>query len=267
MLERLLVRPGTAAGLAERDPADRLGLEGKKESAPRLETLLEELSSFQTRLWAEGSRALLLVLQGLDASGKDGTVRSLFSGVNPQGVRVVSFKAPGTNELAHDYLWRIHALCPARGEIGIFNRSHYEDIATVRVLRLAPEHIWRRRAAHVRAFEQLLVDEGTTVLKVFLHLSQEEQLERFQERLDDPDKRWKFRSGDLDTRARWDDYAAAYEEAITETSTDWAPWHVVPADRNWVRNVAVAELLVETLRRLDPQLPEPEEGLDDLVIE
>lgn len=138
MLERLLVRPGAAAGLAERDPADRLGLEGKKESAPRLEALLEELSSLQTRLWAEGSRALLLVLQGLDASGKDGTVRSVFSGVNPQGVRVVSFKAPAANELAHDYLWRIHALCPARGEIGIFNRSHYEDIATVRVLRLAP---------------------------------------------------------------------------------------------------------------------------------
>lgn len=267
MLEQIRVRPGAAAGLAERDPADRLGLEGKQESLPRLAALLEELSSLQERLWAEGSRALLLVLQGLDASGKDGAVRSVFTGVNPQGVRVVSFKAPAANELAHDYLWRVHESCPARGEIGIFNRSQYEDIVTVRVLGLVPEDVWRRRADHVRAFERLLVDEGTTVLKVFLHLSREEQRERLRERLDDPSKRWKFRSGDLETRARWDDYAAAYEEAITETSTEWAPWHVVPADRNWVRNLAVAELLVETLRRLDPQLPEPEPGLERIVLD
>ncbi|MBA3346994.1 MAG: polyphosphate kinase 2 family protein [Actinobacteria bacterium] len=267
MLTQTLVRPGDAADLTARDPADRLGLEGKKESLPRLESLREELSALQERLYAEGDRALLLVLQGLDASGKDGAVRSVFTGVNPQGVRVVSFKVPAPNEVAHDYLWRIHTSCPARGEIGIFNRSHYEDIVTVRVLGLAPEEVWRRRAEHVRAFERLLVDEGTTVVKVFLHLSRDEQRERLQERLDDPAKRWKFRAGDLATRARWDDYAVAYEEAITETSTEWAPWHVVPADRNWVRNLAIAELLVRALRKIDPQLPQPEEALDGIVLD
>jgi PPK2 family polyphosphate:nucleotide phosphotransferase len=210
---------------------------------------------------------VLLVLQGLDTSGKDGTIRHVFTGVNPQGTTVAAFKAPAGEELAHDYLWRVHAVCPRRGQIGVFNRSHYEDIVTVGVLGLAPEEVWKRRYDHVREFERMLVDEGTTVLKVFLNLSREEQRERFEERLADPEKRWKFRVEDLETRARWDELAEAYDEAITRTSTEWAPWYVVPADRKWVRNVAVARLLVHALEELDPQFPEPAEDLAGIRID
>ena len=267
MIEHLRVRPGEKAGLAERDPRDTLGLEGKDEAKERLEELTERLALLQNRLWAESRRSVLLVLQGLDASGKDGTIRAVFHGINPMGCRVVSFKAPEPSELAHDYLWRVHAVCPRRGEIGIFNRSHYEDVATVRVREIAPKSVWERRPAHINGFERLLADEGTTILKCYLHLSRDEQRERLQERVDDPEKRWKFRLGDLDDRRLWDRYLEAYDDVIGETSTDWAPWHVIPADRNWVRNVAVATLLVEALERLDPQLPAPEDGIVGLRVE
>ena len=210
---------------------------------------------------------MLLVLQGLDASGKDGTIRSVFTGINPQGFRVVSFKAPSSRERAHDYLWRIHNALLRRGQIGIFNRSHYEDIVTVRVRELAPRSVWRRRPGHVNEFERLLSEEGTTIVKVYLHLSKEEQRERLQERVDSPEKRWKFREDDLDNRRLWADYMEAFEDTITETSTEWAPWYVVPTDRNWVRNVAVASLLVETLRELDPQIPEPAKGIAGTIVE
>jgi PPK2 family polyphosphate:nucleotide phosphotransferase len=206
-------------------------------------------------LWAEGRRSLLLVLQGLDASGKDGTINHVLTGLNPQGCRVHSFKEPAGAELRHDYLWRIHAACPEHGEIGVFNRSHYEDVVTVRVRELAPEHVWKRRPAQIREFERTLTDEGTMLVKIFLNVSREEQGKRLQERLENPEKAWKFSREDLDDRARFDDYITAYDEVLTETSTDWAPWYVVPADRNWVRNLAVAELLVAALRDLDPQLP------------
>jgi PPK2 family polyphosphate:nucleotide phosphotransferase len=267
MIERLLVKPGKPAGLKGRDPRDTLDLAGKGESRKELDALHEKLERLQQRLYAESRRSVLLVLQGLDASGKDGVVRSVFRGINPQGCRVVSFRAPTSTELAHDYLWRVHAALPARGEIGIFNRSHYEDIVAVRMLELAPEEVWRRRAGHIREFERILVDEGTTIVKVFLNLSKEEQRVRLQERVDDPEKRWKFRRADLDVRARFDDYMAAYEEAITETSSEWAPWYVVPADRNWVKSTAVATLLVDALERMDPKLPEPEAGIEGLRIE
>ena len=191
----------------------------------------------------------------------------MFSGLSPQGCRVVSFKAPTTTELAHDFLWRVHAELPVRGEIAIFNRSHYEDVVTVRIRGLAPEDVWRRRPGHIREWERMLVDEGTALVKVFLNVSKEEQRKRLQERVDHPEKRWKFQRADLEVRARFDEYLAAYEEALAETSTDWAPWHVVPADRNWVKAYAVAKLLVEELERLDPQLPEPEPGIESLVIE
>ena len=256
MLPALLVDPGSAAGLERRDPRDTLGLPGKDDTKEQLAVLLEELSSLQERLYAEGKRSVLLILQGLDASGKDGTIRHVFTGVNPQGCRVTSFKAPSPVELAHDFLWRVHAECPARGMIGIFNRSHYEDVVTVGVLGLAPEEVWRRRPQQIVEFERLLVEEGTTVIKCFLHVSAEEQLERFAERLSDSTKRWKYNPGDEETNRRYGEFTAAYEEALTATSTEWAPWHVIPADRNWVRNFAVATVLVEALRRLDPQFPE-----------
>jgi PPK2 family polyphosphate:nucleotide phosphotransferase len=264
MVEQLIVRPGTAADLEGRDPRDTLGLPGKAEAKEQLAALLAELSTYQTRLWAEGHSSVLLILQGLDASGKDGAIRKVFTGVNPQGCRVVSFKAPTAPELAHDFLWRIHANCPARGEIGIFNRSHYEDVVTVGVMELAPEDVWRPRLSHIREFERTLSDEGTSILKCYLHISKDEQKARFEARLDNPEKRWKFDPHDLETRSRWERFMAAYEEALTDTSTEFAPWYVIPADRKWVRNVALAALLVETLRKLDPQLPEPK--LDGVTI-
>ncbi|MBA3428642.1 MAG: polyphosphate kinase 2 family protein [Actinobacteria bacterium] len=256
MLDALVVRPGSAAELERRDPRDKLGLPEKEDAAEMLAELLEELSALQERLYAEGTRSVLLVLQGLDASGKDGTIRRVFTGVNPQGCYVTSFKAPSPVELAHDFLWRVHAQCPARGLIGIFNRSHYEDVVTVGVLGLAPEAVWRRRPERIVEFERLLADEGTTVLKCFLHVSIEEQRERFAERLSDPSKRWKHNPKDEETSRRFGEFTTAYDEALTATSTEWAPWYVIPADRNWVRNLAVATVLVEALRRLDPQFPE-----------
>jgi PPK2 family polyphosphate:nucleotide phosphotransferase len=265
--KKLIVEPGTAAELARRDPADRLGLADKTEAARVVEELLAELARLHDRFWAEARRSVLLVLQGMDTSGKDGAIRHVLSGLNPQGMRVASFKAPTAIELAHDYLWRIHATLPERGEIGVFNRSHYEDIVTVRVRKLAPKPVWSRRYAHIREFERLLTDEGTAVVKVFLHISSEEQRKRLQARLDDPDKRWKFRLDDLEARKLWDDFMAAYDEALAKTSTKWAPWYVVPADHKWVRDVAVAQLLVQTLKHLDPRFPEPAEDLAGVVVQ
>jgi PPK2 family polyphosphate:nucleotide phosphotransferase len=266
MITSLRVEPGMPARIRDRDPRDKLAL-GKADAKKLLAELHERLAVFHQRLYAEGTRSLLLVLQGLDASGKDGVIRSVFTGLNPQGCRVVSFKAPTSKELAHDYLWRVHEELPARGELGIFNRSHYEDIVAVRMLGLAPEDVWRRRSSHICEWERMLTDEGTTIVKVFLNVSKEEQRKRLQERIDDPEKRWKFRLDDLQVRKRFDDYVAAYEEALTETSTEWAPWYVVPADRNWVKAVAVAELLTDALDRMDPKLPTAEPGVEGLQTE
>jgi PPK2 family polyphosphate:nucleotide phosphotransferase len=266
LIAQLRVETGRPARLAKRDPGDRLGFGDKQSSAGRLAELVAELALLHNRLWAEARRSLVLVLQGLDASGKDGTISHVFTGVNPQGCSVHSFKAPAGAELAHDYLWRIHAACPTRGEIGIFNRSHYEDVVAVRVNGLAPKSVWKRRPAHIREFERMLTDEGTTMVKVFLNVSRDEQRKRLQERLDNPEKAWKFHPEDLDSRTRWDDYMSAYDDVLTETSTDWAPWHVVPADHNWVRNLAVAELLVDALRAIDPQLPAADPALKSVRI-
>ena len=206
MLDALILRPGSAAGLEQRDPRDTLDLSKKQDAAEELDALLEELELLQERLYAEGTRSVLVVLQGLDASGKDGTIRHVFTGVNPQGCRVTSFKAPTPVELQHDFLWRVHAECPARGMIGIFNRSHYEDVVTVGVLGLAPEEVWRRRPGRIVEFERLLVEEGTTVVKCFLHISPEEQQERFAERLADPTKRWKYNPKDEETARRFGEF-------------------------------------------------------------
>jgi PPK2 family polyphosphate:nucleotide phosphotransferase len=267
VLVKLMVEPGSPAALGKRPTDDRAGLAGKAEAKKELAKLVEDLSLLHNRLYAEAKRSLLLVLQGLDASGKDGTIKSVLTGVNPQGCRIVSFKEPTATELAHDYLWRVHQACPQRGEIGIFNRSHYEDVVSARVRRLAPKRVWNRRPRHIREFERMLVDEGTVVVKVFLHVSREEQGQRLRERLANPEKVWKFRRGDLEDRARWDEFMRAYDDVIGETSTKWAPWYVVPADHNWVRNVVVARLLVDALRRIDPQLPAPEPGMAGLEID
>ena len=266
MLSKIRVAAGSKPGIAGRDARDDLGLGDKQGAEAHLARLKEKLEVLQQRLYSEGRHSVLLVLQGLDASGKDGVIRTVFEGLNPQGCRVASFKAPTSTELGHDYLWRVHAVLPARGEIGIFNRSHYEDVVAVRMLELAPEKVWKRRPGHIVAWEHMLADEGTTMVKVFLNVSKEEQRLRLQERIDDPEKRWKFRKSDLDVRARFDEYIAAYEDVIAETSTDHAPWYVVPADRNWVKATAVAELLVDALERIDPQLPEPEDGIEGLVV-
>jgi len=267
MLSTLRVDPGQPARLGERPTDDRFDLRRQSDAAPVLRDLNARLFDLQTRLWAEDRRSLLLVLQGMDAAGKDGTVRSVFSGLNPQGVRVVSFKVPAGQEVEHDYLWRVHAQCPRLGEIAIFNRSHYEDVVAVRVHGLMPKKQWKRRYRHIREFERVLSDEGTTVVKLFLHISNGEQRRRLRARLATPEKNWKFRAADLEDRKRWDEFQRAYDDAISETSTAWAPWFVVPADRKWVRNVVVSRLLVATLEAMDPRYPAPEPGLEGLQID
>jgi PPK2 family polyphosphate:nucleotide phosphotransferase len=267
LLDGLRVDPGDAAHLTKRDPAARLGLREKAEAQARSAELLDQLDDLHNRLWAEAKRSVVLVLQGMDASGKDGTIRRVLTGLNPQGCSVVNFKAPTEVERAHDYLWRIHTALPARGILGVMNRSHYEDVVAARVVGTVDDDDCKRRYRHIREFERMLADEGTKLVKVFLHLSKDEQRKRLQARIDDPTKNWKFRRSDLEVRKRWDEYQAWYESALTATSSEWAPWYVVPADHRWVRDVAVAQLLVETLERLDPQIPPPEPGLEGLVVE
>ena len=229
--------------------------------------MLARLADLQERLWAEAAHAVLVVVQGIDAAGKDGTIRVIAGAFNPQGTPVASFKAPTPLELAHDYLWRVHQRVPAKGEIGIFNRSHYEDVLIVRVHGLVPEKRWRRRYEHIRSFEKMLTDEGVTIVKLFLAIDRDEQRARFQERVDDPTKRWKFNPGDLAERARWDDYRAAFEEMLDETSTAYAPWYLVPANRNWLRNLAVGEILADTLDALKPAYPPAAPGVEGTRVE
>lgn len=268
MLADLLVTPGQAPDLVGRSTSDPDGVETDKDVG-KDELLLasrEEIEQLQQRLYADGSRAVLLVLQGTDTSGKDGTIRHVLGGVTPSGTKVAAFKAPSSSELAHDFLWRVHAVTPERGQIGVFNRSHYEDVMAARVRGVIDDERCRKRFRHINEFERMLVDEGTTVVKCFLHLSRAEQRARLQARLDDPEKRWKFRLGDLEDRARWDEFQVAYEEALHETSTEWAPWHVVPADRKWQRNLVVAQILAATLKAMDPQIPAALEETDGVTI-
>jgi PPK2 family polyphosphate:nucleotide phosphotransferase len=266
MLNEIRVEPGTKAGLAKRATDDRLGVE-KGHAAEILHELTDRLSVLHRRLYAEHARSVLLVLQGLDAAGKDGTIRRVFTGLNPQGCNVESFKAPTEAELAHDFLWRIHRVLPERGHIGIFNRSHYEDVVAARAIGAIDDHRRMQRYDHINAFERMLVDEGTSIVKVFLHIGKDEQRSRLQSRLDDPEKRWKFERSDLDTRALWDQYTQLYEHAITATSTKWAPWYVVPADHKWVSGVAAATILLHTLEKIDPRVPPPRGPFDGIVVE
>jgi PPK2 family polyphosphate:nucleotide phosphotransferase len=268
MADHLRVTPGDAPDLAGRPTRDPDGVETDKDEGNDvlLPACRDEIERLQQRLYAESSRAVLLVLQGTDTSGKDGTIRHVLGGVTPSGTKVAAFKAPSSSERAHDPLWRIHAVCPERGQIGVFNRSHYEDVMAARVRGFVDEATCRRRHRHINEFERMLVDEGTTVVKCFLHLSRDEQGKRLQARLDDPEKRWKFRLGDLEDRERWDEFQVVYEEALRETSTPWAPWHVVPADRKWQRNLVVAQLLAATLQAMDPQIPLAAEETEGVTI-
>jgi len=263
---RWRVEPGAKVHLDKIDTRSTDGAPGDKAATePAVDDLHATLAELQERLYAEGEQSLLVVLQAIDAGGKDGTIKHVFNGFNPAGCRVVSFKVPSEEERSHDFLWRVHSKAPAKGEVVVFNRSHYEDVLVVRVHDLVPEKVWRPRYDFINDFEAGLAAAGTRIVKLYLHISKEEQAERFQARLDDPSKRWKFRKGDLDERARWDDYMAAFEEAIARTSTDAAPWYVVPADRKWYRNWAVSRILAETLEDMDPQYP-PADDLTGVVI-
>jgi len=257
-MERHRVKPGSRVNLTKLDPEDTSGFKGGKgQGRERLRRLNLQLGELQETLYAEHKHKVLIVLQAMDTGGKDGAIRKVFEGVNPQGVRVASFKAPTPEELDHDYLWRVHRHTPGKGEIVIFNRSHYEDVLIVRVHGLAPEKTWRKRYDQINAFEQMLAEEGTTILKFFLHISRQEQKDRLQARLDDPTKRWKFNPDDLEERKRWNDYMDAYEEVLRRTSTDCAPWYVVPANHKWYRDLVIGTAIVERLKALRIRFPEP----------
>jgi PPK2 family polyphosphate:nucleotide phosphotransferase len=265
--DRWRIRRGHDLDLTAIDPASTSGAPGgKATTVAASQVLATQLADLQARLWAEAERSVLVVLQAMDAGGKDGTVKHVFSGLNPMAIHAVAFKAPSPEELDHDYLWRVHRRTPARGHIGIFNRSHYEDVLVARVEGLVPKSRWRRRYGQIEAFEAMLHDEGTTVLKVFLHISPEEQAARFQARLKDRVRNFKFRLEDLEVRKQWHAYREAYTDAIAKTTTDDCPWYVVPADHKWYRNWAVSTILVSTLERLDPQWPKPAEDLQGVEI-
>lgn len=258
-------KPGSTVKLANYDPA--FTGEYDKGSARAEEKKLEEkLAVLQERLYAEGKQSLLIVLQAMDAGGKDSAIKKVFDSVNPQGVRVTSFKVPTAPELARDFLWRIHREVPPKGYIGIFNRSHYEDVLVVRVNRLVSRDVWRKRYDHINQFERLLADSGTRIIKFYLHISKDEQKRRFQERLDNPEKHWKFSMGDLPVREQWDEYMRAYQDALTHCNTDYAPWYIVPSNKKWYRDLVITRTIVETLEAMNPQYPPAEPDLDKVVI-
>ena len=256
-LTRKLSVPAGKFKLTSRDPGSTPGIRDKAAAAEMLEKNLARIDELQFNLYAEHRRSLLIVLQAMDAGGKDGTIRSLAQAFNPQGCRVTSFKVPSTDEADHDFLWRIWKAVPGKGEVGIFNRSHYEDVLVVRVHQLVPESVWTARYDQINAFERHLSDNGTTILKFFLHISKDEQKRRFIERIEDPRKGWKYSPRDLEERALWDDYQAAYETALLRCSTAIAPWFVIPADRNWYRNATVSQIVVDALERMAPRIPKP----------
>lgn len=265
VLTRLRVKPGSNFSVKRRNPDESFGWD-KDAAKAELAQLHVRIDALQQRLAAQRTHSLLVVLQAMDACGKDGTIRSVFGAMNPAGVKVHSFKAPAGSETDHDFLWRVHNVVPARGEIAVWNRSHYEDVLVVRVKGLLPKHQWERRYRHIREFERLLVDEGTRIAKINLNVSFVEQGLRLQDRIDDPRERWKFRIGDLDDRKLWPEYMKAYDQAICETSTEHSPWYVVPGNRKWVRNLAVAKILLHELQQLDPQLPPDDPAIAGLHV-
>jgi PPK2 family polyphosphate:nucleotide phosphotransferase len=263
-----LVPAGDRLRLASRDPDSTPHAPGDRDTTNAAAVALHnELGVLQERLWAENERSLLVVLQAMDAGGKDGTIKKVFTGVNPQGVKVTSFKAPSDEERAYDFLWRIHRCAPRHGEIGIFNRSHYEDVLVVRVHGWITPQVCKARYESIKAFERTLSREGTRVVKLMLHISKDEQAARMRKRLEKPNKAWKFNTADLEERKYWDDYTKAYQDALSATSTDDAPWYVVPANKKWYRDWAVLTILTETLREMDPKFPPPQIDLSKVIVE
>ena len=267
-METYRIKPGTKITLDDWDP-DTTGKHSstKDEAKEEIDQLTRDLEALQELLFAEQKHRLLVVLQGMDTSGKDGVIRHVFEGVNPQGVKVACFKIPTPDELSHDYLWRIHKQTPGKGEIVIFNRSHYEDVLVVRVHELVGKEVWSQRYDQINQFERLLAEEGTTILKFFLHISPAEQKKRLQDRLEDPNKQWKFNVGDLNERKLWSEYMGAYEDVLQKTSTDWAPWYLIPADHKWYRDLVIGTILVDKLKNLNMRYPQPAEDLSKMVIE
>ncbi|MBN2571675.1 MAG: polyphosphate kinase 2 family protein [Ignavibacteriales bacterium] len=266
-MEKYLVKPKNKINLSQIDPNDTSTFDGDKNSAKnKLKELNNKIARLQEILFAQNKHKLLVILQAMDTAGKDGVIKDVFEGVNPQGVKVANFKRPTEEELSHDYLWRVHKQTPGKGEIVIFNRSHYEDVLVVRVHNLASKEKWEKRYQHINEFEKLLTDEGTTIVKFFLHIDKHEQKERLQSRLDDTTKHWKFNLGDLKERELWDEYMKAYEDALNKTSTDFAPWYVIPSNKKWYRNLIVAEIIVDALTKMKLEYPKSEEDLSGVEI-
>lgn len=268
-LERYWVKPGSKVDLTAIDPHEKTLFDGKgrEEAAEQFRELQFRLQDMQKALYAQNKHRILVVMQAMDTGGKDGCIKHVFSHIDPQGIHVRSFKKPSEEELSYDFLWRVHSKVPHRGQLVIFNRSHYEDIIAVRVKKLFPDEVWKRRQRHVVEFERMLAEEGTTIVKIFLHISKEEQKKRLEARLANPVKHWKFNPDDLADRKRWDDFMAAYEDVMAKTSTECAPWFVVPADRKWYRNLCVARIMVDTLAKLDMTLPKVDWNPEGIVIE
>jgi PPK2 family polyphosphate:nucleotide phosphotransferase len=261
------VPPDTTVHLADYDPQSTDGITDKAVAKALLDADVKRLDKLQYLLYAENRRSLLIVLQGMDAAGKDGTIRHVMRGVNPQGTRVTSFKKPSAEEMDHDYLWRVHEAVPRRGNIGIFNRSHYEDVLVVRVHNLVPQAVWSKRFEQINRFEQNLAENDVIILKFFLNISKEQQKRRFQKRLEDPKRHWKISEADFAERKYWDDYIEAFETVLSRCSTEWAPWFVIPSDNKWFRNVAVSRIIVETLEGLEMKLPAPTVDISKIVLE
>jgi len=267
MFERYMVTPEIPFDLNNIDPDFSENFKSKKDVEKEFSKLKEKLCDLQDILYAEGKRRVLIVLQGMDTAGKDGTIKHVFKEVHLQGIRVANFKSPTATELAHDFLWRIHKEVPGNGEIVIFNRSHYEDVLITRVHKLIPEKTWIKRYEHIRNFEKLLFDEGTMILKFYLHISKDEQKKRLLERRNNPKKRWKLRKEDIEERKYWDDYITAYNEVIAETSTFYAPWYIIPANKKWFRNYIVAKIIVKKLESLNMKYPDPEPDIENIEID
>ena len=263
---RFLIKPGDKVDLGARDPTDKSAFPDRKSAEKQAALDSAVINELQDKLYAEGQRALLVILQGTDTAGKDGTIRNVFNQTGPIGVVVTPFRQPTELELSHDFLWRAHMACPRRGYIGIFNRSHYEDVLVGRVRKLAPSDVIEQRYAQINAFEKTLIENGTTILKFMLHISKDEQRDRLQDRLNKPDSRWKFSPGDLEDRKLWNSYMDAYEIMLERCSTPWAPWHVIPADRKWARNTAIAAIVRQTLETINPQYPRPDWDANDFKI-